>query len=101
MFLVGWLGLAHLGGWLVVPLLLSGNLKKGFHHFTHPLVISPSAIRTTSPLVALSDRIENGPRTLKYDSKPLLGLPDPSVSFEWRSGLFSVPACPYCLARSF
>ena len=35
MFLVCWLGFAYLGGWLVVPLLLSGNLKKGFHHFTH------------------------------------------------------------------
>ena len=34
--LVYYLWSAFLAGWLVIPLILSGRLKRGFYHFTHP-----------------------------------------------------------------
>ncbi len=34
--LVYYLWSAYLAGWLLIPLLLSGRLKRGFYHFTHP-----------------------------------------------------------------
>jgi len=34
--LVYYLGFAWLVGWLLIPLILAGSLKRAFHHFTHP-----------------------------------------------------------------
>ncbi len=34
--LVRYLGLAYLAGWLVLPMLVGGRLRRVFYHFTHP-----------------------------------------------------------------
>jgi hypothetical protein len=127
-----YLSSAYAAGWLVIPVVLSGSIKTGLRHFTHPhfegvvltllslvilltaswtmrnqrhklwvffvagLIAGPGAllirttprvenpaivsyltpISTTSPLIALADRIENGHRTLTFSPDQLRGLPD-------------------------